>query len=450
MSTSVNTSQSSRSLYGRSELARLCSPRSIAIVGASATPGSFGYRTVENTQLGFTGRVYPINPKHEQILGHRCYASIESLPEVPDCVVLSVPQEQVLAQIRQSARLGVGGAVIYSSGFAESGTDEGIALQQQLTAIARDSGLKILGPNCIGITNFVDRVGLTFQPGLTTCPIVVGPIGLVAQSGGLGSVIVQGMQRGLGFSYSFSSGNSCDVDICDLVNFLIDDDATRAIACLLEGVRDGARLIEVGRRALAAGKPLIFYKMGNNELGRQTALSHTGTLTGSVAAYSAAFEHIGAVSVDDFEAILETTAFFAQARPPTASGVGVMSASGGAAVMAADKADQVGLPLPPLAPETSASLRKLMPNFGSSGNPCDITAASLHDMTMYGQAIRAFSEDPSFAAVVVPMMTAHAPATVERAKYLSELAGTLDKPTCIVWLNEWYEGPGSEILRLPS
>lgn len=434
-----------RELYGTKELSRLLRPRSVAVVGASATPGSFGYRTLQNTAFGYTGNVYPINPKHRKILGRACYPTIESLPEVPDCVVLSVSAAQALPIVEQCAALGVGGAVIYSSGFLETGDAERVAQQHRLVAIARQSGMRILGPNCIGIMNFVDRVGLSFQPGLNELPMITGPIGLVVQSGALGFIITQGMQRGIGFSYNIAPGNSCDVDICDLINFMVEDETTKAIACAFEGISDGARFLEAARRALVRGKPLIAYKMGRSDLSRRTALSHTGTLTGSNAAYEAAFERAGVVRVDDFEAVLETAAFFTKAGKPRTRGIGVMSASGGAAVMAADKADELGVSLPPLAPETSAKLREKMPDFGSSANPCDITAASLHDHTMYGHCIEAFAADPSFAAVVVPMMSIYAPATVERAKYLCEVAAGLDKPLCIVWLNEWYQGPGSEV-----
>ncbi len=434
-----------RELYGTKELSRLIRPRSIAVVGASATPGSFGYRTLQNTAFGYTGKVYPINPRHDSILDRTCYPSIESLPEAPDCVVLSVPSAQALPIVEQCAALGVGGAVIYSSGFLETGEADKVAQQHRLVEIARHSGLRILGPNCIGIMNFVDRVGLSFQPGLNELPMITGPIGLVVQSGALGFILTQGMQRGIGFSYNIAPGNSCDVDICDLINFMVEDETTRSIACVFEGIADGARFLQAARRALEAGKPLIAYKLGRNELSRQTALSHTGTLTGSNAAYDAAFERAGVVRVDDFESVLETAGYFSRAGKPSARGIGVMSASGGAAVMAADKADEMGVSLPPLAPQTAARLREKMPDFGSNANPCDITAASLHDMTMYGHCIEAFANDPSFAAVVVPMFSVFAPTTVERAKYLCEVAAALHKPVCIVWLNEWLQGPGSEV-----
>lgn len=434
-----------RELYGTEALQRLIRPRSVAVIGASNTPGTFGYRTVQNCSFGYSGKVFPINPKHAEILGHACYPDIDSLPEVPDSVVLSVPAEQAPALIEKCAALGVGGAVIYSSGFLETGDAERVAQQRRFAAIARESGMRILGPNCIGIMNFVDRVGLSFQPGLNELPMIKGPIGLVVQSGALGFILTQGMQRGLGMSYNIAPGNSCDVDICDLINFMVEDETTKAIACVFEGVADGERFLAAAQHALAAGKPLIAYKLGRNELSRRTALSHTGTLTGSNAAYDAAFERAGVIRVDDYEAVLEMAAFFSRAGKPKASGIGVMSASGGAAVMAADKADELGVSLPPLAPQTAAKLREKMPDFGSSANPCDITAASLHDKTMYGHCIEAFANDPSFAAVVVPMMSIYAPATVERAKYLCEVAATLAKPMCVVWLNEWLQGPGSEV-----
>ncbi|MPZ46347.1 MAG: hypothetical protein GEV05_23750 [Betaproteobacteria bacterium] len=181
---SVCPTFAARELYGAEELSRLLRPRSVAIVGASATPGAFGYRTLQNTSFGYTGSAYPINPRHREILGRACYPTIDSLPEVPDCVVLSVPAEQVLPIVEQCAGLGVGGAVIYSSGFLETGDAERVAKQQRLVEIARRSGMRILGPSCIGVMNFVDRVGLSFQPGLNELPMITGPIGLVVQSGG--------------------------------------------------------------------------------------------------------------------------------------------------------------------------------------------------------------------------------------------------------------------------
>ena len=434
-----------RELYGNKDLSRLLRPHSIAVVGASATPGSFGHRTLENISIGYIGKIYPINPKYPVLMGHKCYPSIDDLPDVPDCVVVAVAAEQVLPIVEKCAAMGVGGTVIYSSGFLETGDAKTTELQHRMVEIARQSGMHILGPNTVGAINFVEGTGITFMQGTAELPRRAGSIGLAVQSGALGFTIVQGMHRGIGLSFSITPGNSADIDICDLINFLVEDKSTKAIACCFEGVADGERFLEAGRRALAAGKPVIAYKMARNDLSSAAAQSHTGTLTGSNAAYDAAFERTGVIVVNDFEALLETAAFFTKAGEPKAPGVGVMSGSGGAAIMAADKADEAGVPLPPLAPQTEGRLRQRMPGFGSAANPCDITAASIRDHTMYGDCIQAFADDPSFAAVVVPMLSVSPPSTVDRASYLVELAKGLGKPLCVVWLNEWYSGPGADI-----
>ena len=434
-----------RDLFGRRELSRLINPASVAVIGASPTPGSFGLGALQNINVGYAGQVFPINPKHRSILEHACYPSIKDTPSVPDCALLAIPKDHVESTLEQCADLGVGGAIVFSSGFGELGTAEGKRQQQNMTAIARQSGMRICGPNCMGIINITSRVGLSFLPGFHTMPMVDGPIGVVSQSGALGYILLQGMERGVGFSHYLSPGNSCDVDVCDFVSYLIEDDGTRAIACTFEGLRHGERLIEVCRRALAADKPLIVYKMGASEISKRTALSHTGTLAGDAAAYQAVFDRYGVIVVDDFEAILETTSFFAKAGRPSSKGIGVLAASGGSAVIAADKAALHAVDLPAPAPDTSVRLAQVIPAYGSSENPADITAEALKSMEMYGRCIIAFAEDPAFGAVVVPMMSAYKPPTVDRAKYLCELAKKLNKPICVVWMSEWYEGPGSEV-----
>lgn len=434
-----------RALYGRAELRRLIDPRSVAVIGASDTAGSFGARTLENIRVGYTGKVFPINPRRSTIAGLSCHPDLEALPEVPDCAIVIVPGEQVEGIVEAAARIGVGGVIVYSAGFAEVGRPELIETQQRIVAKARAAGVRLLGPNCVGMVNVASRVGLTFMPKFAEMPLVDGPIGLISQSGALGYCVLQAMERGIGFSHYLSPGNSCDVDVCDLINYLVEDPATRVIACMFEGVADGARLVEAGRRALAAGKPLLVYKLARSEISRRTALSHTGTMAGSEAAYRAAFERTGVVVIDAWEELLECAQLFAKAGRPKAAGVGVMAASGGAAVMAADKAAEFGVALPAPQESTRAKVAAAVPDFGSAANPCDLTAESLRNPQMYADCIRAFADDPSYAAVVVPMMSSHRPATVERAHFLSELADGLPKPMCLVWINEWLQGPGSEV-----
>ena len=432
-------------LFGHHELHRLIAPKSVAVVGASETPGSFGARTLDNIRIGYGGKIYPINPRYQSISDLKCYASLEELPEVPDCVIVIVPMTQVEPLVRRAAAQGVGGMILYSAGFAEVGTPEQVMAQHRMAEVAETSGMRILGPNCVGIVNLNHLVGLTFMPKFAEMRKIKGTFGLVSQSGALGYCVLQAMERGIGFSHYLSPGNSCDVDVCDLINYLVDDEATKVIGCIFEGVRDGNRLVEACRRALAAGKPLLIYKLATSSISQRSSLSHTGTMAGSSEAYKAAFARTGVIEITNLEEMLETAVFLTKSGPPTAAGIGVMASSGGAAVIAADKAEEFGVPLPPPAAEISARLGEYVPDFGSTANPCDITAESLRSVQMYADCIRVFADDPGFAAIVVPMMSAHKPATVERAQHISDLANQLDKPICVVWTSEWLDGPGSEI-----
>jgi acyl-CoA synthetase (NDP forming) len=431
-------------LFGRDELARLINPSSIAVIGASESPGSFGARTMENLAT-FQGKLFPINPKRPEIFGRKAYPTIESLPEAPDAIVISVPQDQVADLVARCAAKGIGGAIVYSSGFAELGNEERAAAQREIAEIAQSTGMRIIGPNCVGIINFASKVGMHFMPKFNEMPIIAGSIGLVSQSGGLGYTIIQALQRGIGFSHFLSAGNSSDVDICDLINYLVDDASTSVIACLFEGIRDGDRLIEAGRRAFAARKPLIIYKMGRSAISKKAALSHTGTLAGSNAAYDAAFREMGAIVVDNWEEVLETACFFDRAGVPKGNGAGVMASSGGAAVISGDKAEEFGVAMPAPRPDTIARLSKLVPDFGSVSNPTDMTAETMKSFDLYSACIKAFADDPSYGVVVVPMLSAQRPITTDRAIHLDALATELSKPICLVWFNEWLEGPGSEI-----
>ena len=245
-------------LFGRKELTRLINPASIAVIGASESPGSFGARTMENLST-FGGRLFPINPKRNEIFGHKAYPTIEALPEAPDAVVISVPQEQVADLVRRCAAKGIGGAIVYSSGFAELGTEDRTAAQREIAEIAKSTGMRVIGPNCVGIINFASKVGMHFMPRFNEMPIISGGIGLVSQSGGLGYTVIQALQRGIGFSQFLSAGNSSDVDICDLINYLVDDESTSVIACLFEGIRVLYAEPKYSRRASVTPNHILFY-----------------------------------------------------------------------------------------------------------------------------------------------------------------------------------------------
>lgn len=436
-----------RALYGRKELHRLIEPRSIAVVGASPTEGSFGRRTLENLE-NFQGAVYGINPKYDEILGRPTYPSLSALPEVPDCVVVCVGRHLVEGVIEEATSLGIGGAVVYASGYRETGEAEGQAAQQWLLESAQRSDLRIAGPNCIGLVNAHSKAAMNF---MTECgPLIAGAAGtisLVSQSGALGYALLQGVHRGMSFSKFLACGNSVDIDVADYVSYLADDPDTSVIVCVLEGVEDGTRFIDAIRKSGRAGKPVIVYKAADGEISGQAAMSHTGTIAGSADAYRAAFEQSGAILVRDFEALMEVASFFAKNPDgPVSDGVGIMATSGGAGVICADKAEENALALPALAPATTEVLEATLPGFGSSANPADLTAEVLKDSSTFKTCLTAFCEDSGFGAVVVPLTFAHEKTTGVRVPYLTEVAKQTPTALAAVWMNEWLEGPGSREL----
>ncbi|MGD9951998.1 MAG: acetate--CoA ligase family protein [Burkholderiales bacterium] len=432
-----------REAYTRAELERLIAPRSIAVVGASPRPSSFGLRTIENLAQ-YAGEVYPVNAKYGEVAGRRCHPSLAALPQPPDCVVLVVPQDGVEAALEEAAAAGAGGAIVYASGYGEMAREEAAAAQQRLAAIARAARMPMLGPNCMGLVNHALGAGMTFIPDYSSVPRNAGSIAVVSQSGALGYALAQAWSRGLGVRYFFSAGNSADVDVADLVAAMAEDPAVKAIACLFEGVPSATRLLEAGARARAARKPVIVFKLGTSEDGAAAARSHTGSLAGSAVAWRALFERAGVAPVVGFVSLLVFAGVFAAAGAPRAGGVAVLSSSGGAGVMAADKAARHGVPMPQPLAGTAEKLRSFVPDYGSARNPCDPTGQVLNMPAAFGQCCRALLEDPQYGALVVGATVAVAETTASRVATLGALAREIEKPIAVVWLSEWLQGPGAE------
>ncbi len=436
-----------RPIYTRAQLERLIAPRSIAIVGASPRAGSFGLRTLENL-AHFRGPIWPVNPKYQKIGEHACYASLAALPGKPDLVALVVPREGVEVALREAAAAGAGGVVVYASGYGEMGRDEESAAEQRLVGIARAARMPMLGPNCMGLVNHELGAGVSFIPEYSKMPRTLGPIAFVSQSGALGYCLAQACERGLGFRYFFSVGNSSDVDVADLIGAMAEDTGVRAIACLFEGVPSAQRLLEAGEKARRAGKPVIVYKLGASEDGAAAARSHTGSLAGSGAAFRALFDRAGFVAVDDYEALVEYAKFFAAAGKPAsgtaARGVAVVSGSGGAGIIAADMAARHGVPMPQPMEKTTAALRSVVPEFGAARNPCDPTGQVLSVPESYGKCCRALLEDPQYGVLLCVMSVAAHETGSARASTIAALAREQPKPVSVVWVSEWLQGPGSE------
>jgi acetate---CoA ligase (ADP-forming) len=427
-------------VYSREQLTRLLHPQSVAVVGASMRPGAFGKQVLTN-MAHYTGRAYPVNARYASINDQTCYPNVRDLPEVPDCAVICAARDAVEEIVLDCAKAGVGGAIIFASGYAETAKPDRIAQQDRLAAIARETGLRIVGPNCIGLVNALLDCRATFMD-ITPIPKPNGhAVGVISQSGALGMALAQGVVRGLSVSHVMTSGNSCDVDMADYVNYLATDPACGSIACVFEGMATPDRLLLAAENAWTADKPLIIFKMATGEQGAAAAMSHTGSLAGSHASYRAVFKRAGAIVVDDFEALMETAAFFAKAPPPKAAGVAIVAASGGAAIMAADRAEQHGIPMPQPAPEVRAILESRIPEFGSSRNPCDVTAQILSDPEALGVCATALLSDPQYGVLVSPLTYGYAP-SAKRPQTYSALAEQAGKMACVVWQTEWQDGPG--------
>jgi acyl-CoA synthetase (NDP forming) len=295
----------------------------------------------------------------------------------------------------------------------------------------------------MGLVNHGLRAGVTFLSEYARAPAAPGSIAIVSQSGALGYSLAQAWDRGLGVRYFFSCGNSADVDVSDLVAAMAEDPEVRAIACLFEGTPSAARMREAGERARRAGKPVIVFKLGTSADGAAAARSHTGSLAGSAVAWRALFDRAGFVTVEDFEALLEYAAFFSAAGRPGARGVAVISGSGGAGVMAADKAATHAVAMPQPRPETVAVLQSIVPEFGAARNPCDPTAQVLNIPDSFVRCCRALLEDPQYGALVVPGTVAIQQTAKERVPTMAALARDQPKPVVLVWLSEWLQGPGS-------
>lgn len=430
------------SLYTRAQLDRLLDPKSVAIVGVSENPASFGARTLAALEA-YEGEILPVNAKYDRVAGRTCHASLRALDAPPDCVVAAVPRQAVHEVVADAVAVGAGGVVVYASGFAETGLADREELQRSLAALVRGTGTRLLGPNCLGVLAGHSALQATF----THVPHPPRPartpgIGLVSQSGALGMALLQAAARGVEFSHMIAPGNACDVDVADLIGYLAEDPHCAVVACVFEGTSSPARLLKAGEVARRRGKPVLVCKIASGEEGAAAAMSHTGSVAGSDAAWQALFERAGFVVVDHFDALVETASFFRKAPGYRASGAAVISPSGGAGILCADAAERCGVPLPQPSEQATGLLRAVVPEFGSARNPCDVTAQVINDAGSLARCAQALLGDAGVGALVVPHITAYPEAT-RRTLAIGQVARDAGAAYCVVWMSEWLEGPGA-------
>ncbi len=383
-------------------LSRLLNPRGVAVVGVSHDAARIGGQALRLlTDFGYAGAIYPVNPKYGDIKGLTCYPDLLSVPQPCDVALIALSAERVAGAIEQCGKAGIPFALVLAGGFGETG-EEGSRLQAQLIATARKANVRVLGPNCLGILNLKDNARIGFGGTAQLETLKPGPMAMVTQSGGFGfGVVAMAAYFGIGCNYAISSGNEADLNLLDWVADLIERPEVEIVVAFMESVDDGRRLLAICERALELGKPILAWKVGNTDVGSRAAISHSARMTTSYALYRAAFKHGGLVEIREADELVDIVKAFLTRKLPAGNRVGILTLSGGAGVLLADRCIEHGFELPPLSGPTTEELRKTLVSFASTNNPVDATAHGYNDnFASYGQAIRLLLADPNIDQVV--------------------------------------------------
>lgn len=393
----------------RTDFTPMFHPHGIAVIGANNDLSRPGRQTIHVLdRRGYEGRIYPVNPRYEEIGGHRCYPSILDVDGPVDVAVIVLQAKYVPEAITQCSQKGIRFAVVVGGGFREVGP-EGEELERQMIAAARAGGLRFIGPNCLGFKNVHDNVFCGFGSITRPPDLQAGPVSAIIQSGGYGnSMVIQCAHAGIGFRYLVASGSESDIGATEIIEAYVDDPGTKVILAYLEGVNDGRAFMAAAKRALAAGKPIVLIKSGNSRQGLKAAASHTAFLAGSYDVYRSAFRQCGVIEVLDIPDAADVLQGVAGGRYPKGRSVAVMSGSGGSLVSFSDAADDHGLTLTPFLEFTRAVLRENVPSIGTVGNPVDFTAGyqKKDNMPKFKRAIEAVLADPGIDQLGVFLATA--------------------------------------------
>ncbi|ONG44677.1 6-carboxyhexanoate--CoA ligase [Pseudoroseomonas deserti] len=384
-----------------SPLAALLRPRSVAVIGASADATKMTGRPVGYLQKhGFSGEIWPVNPRAETIGGLACYPEVAALPGAPDAAIVLLGAERAEAAVRDLAARGCRAAIVLASGYGEADA-AGAARQQALLQAA--GGMRLLGPNTIGLVNLTDGIMLSASGALEAGGLARGRISVVSQSGGiLGSLLSRAADRGIGFAKLVSTGNEADIDSSEMIAHLAEDAATEVIAVYMEGLRRPALFRQAARRAAALGKPVVVYKVGRSDSGARAASSHTGALAGADRVYDALFRQDGVIRAESFNDLLDIPAALAARRRMRGNRVAILTSTGGAGTLLADNCGLAGIEVPPAAAATAQRLAGLLgePAEAVARNPVDVTLAGLRPELLRG-AIDALLDSPDHDATVV-------------------------------------------------
>ena len=387
-----------------SRLEPLLNPRSIAMIGASANPGRIGGMPLELlTRFGFSGGIYPVNPKYQEVFGLRCWPDIEAVPEPVDLAVLAVAAADVTPMLRRCHARGISAAIVYAAGFAEAG-GEGARLQDELEAFVSESGMAVAGPNCMGFANLNTQAHTAFASVFKTAPAQEGPgsVSLLTQSGNVCAAVYAIARRlGLPFSHFINTGNEACLDFSQYLEYLAADPQTEIVLGYIEQLRDGGRFVRACRELERQGKLLIALKAGATDKGAQAVQSHTSALAGDRRVYAAAFRQLNVIEATDFAQMAHLASLATLRHRSAGKRVAVLTMSGALGAILADKFIGAGLDLPDLPPDLQEVLRGGIPDYGMVGNPVDVTGNVVNDPAFVRTVVQALGTSEAIDAVVV-------------------------------------------------
>jgi acetate---CoA ligase (ADP-forming) len=388
-------------VYSTERLHTLFEPRSIALVGASDKSTWSSMIHVGLTQGGFDGKVYYINPRNPTVHGQPAVARLVDIGEPVDLCYIMVGTDAVLPVIQDMIAAGIHNAVVLTGGFAEQ-DEHGRELQEEITQLAAEHDLAIIGPNCMGYINIARHTEAMAT--LPERPLLSGPVALISQSGALGGMMLNyAHTQNVGLSMLISTGNEATISVTDALQYAVEDEATKVIAIFMETIREPERFMQVARQAFERGKPIVALKAGRSEVTARVALTHTGALTGDDRVIDALFRQLDIVRVNSTEELVLTANAFAKAGQLPGRRLGIVAISGGACDLAADLAEDAGIMLPIFTEQTKSDLRALLPVLGPANNPLDVTGAAMNNQDLMGNLLGVVTHDPQLDAVLCLM-----------------------------------------------
>ncbi len=417
-------------------------PKVVAIIGASATPNKIGNILIKNFyDARFHGKVCPVNPKYDEIMGYKCYPNVGSIPGNVDCVIIATPAETVPDIMEECAKKKVGGVIILSGGFEEVKRDD---LAQRIKEIAVKNDIPLVGPNCLGVFNPYTKIDSIFLPTYKLERPKVGGVAFITQSGAVGSTVMDlAAYYGLGISKFISYGNSTVLDESDYLEYLMHDKDTEIIILYIEGAKDGRKLFETMKKVNCI-KPIIALKAGRASGGAAAARSHTGNIAGSYMAYQAAFKQAKVTEANTLDEVFEFVKIFNQPKPK-GKRVAVITNGGGIGVLTADAVEAEGLQIAQFSEETKAGLAKILPSYGNVANPLDLVADA--GVEAYGKAIDLMMADKNVDALLIIILT-QTPPIDERIIYvLSNAVDSKKKAIATISIGGTYTEAYRKILE---